>query len=112
MYNFDRLHSEIINRKLKIYIKFVGEEGVDGGNFIEFMTKRSLQWCIGGLTNEWLSLLTQELLDPKKALFQICANQTSLQPSSYAIVIPNSQRYFRLAGRLIGYVIFLRVILS
>lgn len=58
--------------------------------------------CVG-CTQEYLVQLARVLFDPFAALFQPGATDMSvLHPSASAVVQPDWEKYFRLAGRVVG----------
>lgn len=65
----------------------------------------NLDISIGGLVNEWLLLVVKNLLDVNKGLFQLCSGKV-LQLSPISSLVVENQKYYKLFGRLIGYVIY------
>ena len=63
-----------------------GEEGVDGG----------------GLTREWLSLLTREIFRPSYALFLPAADGLTFQPNPNSGANPEHLEYFCFVGKVVG----------
>lgn len=56
----------------------------------------------GGVTQEWATLLTRELLDPRLGLFQLNVNKFAFQPSKFSPLIPNHLDKFRRFGIFVG----------
>ena len=56
----------------------------------------------GGPRNEWLSMLTVDVFDPKFGLFKLSSNGRSIYPSPTAFLVPNYLHHFRMLGRLLG----------
>jgi len=75
----------------RILIKFSGEEGVD----------------YGGVTREWLYLLSHSMLDPEYGLFEY-ANEDiyALQISPNSCINPEHLAYFKFIGRIVGLAIY------
>lgn len=69
-----------------VRVKFDGEPGED--------------W--GGLRNEWLAMLNNEVFNPNYGLFAMTSNKASIYPSPYAYLIPDYLTHFRMLGRLVG----------
>ena len=68
-------------------VTFVDEEGVDGG----------------GLTREWLALLTREIFKPQYALFvRSTEGGLAFQPNPQSNANTTHLEYFKLIGRLVG----------
>lgn len=65
----------------------------------------NLDISIGGLVNEWLLLVVKNLLDVNKGLFQLGSGKV-LQLSPISSLVVENQKYYKLFGRLIGYVIY------
>jgi len=76
--------------KEKLSIRFQGEEGVDAG----------------GLTREWFSVLSKEMLNPNYALFNQCADKTTYQPNAASHINSEHLSYFRFIGRVIAMAIY------
>ncbi|XP_021373793.1 E3 ubiquitin-protein ligase HECW2-like isoform X2 [Mizuhopecten yessoensis] len=73
--------------KSKLYITFVGEEGLD----------------YGGPSREFFFLLSRELFNPYYGLFEYSANDTyTVQISPMSTVVENNLEWFRFAGRVLG----------
>ncbi|EAS06148.2 HECT domain ubiquitin transferase (macronuclear) [Tetrahymena thermophila SB210] len=70
----------------QIKIQFKDEDGID----------------YGGLTREWLALLSKEVFNPDYGLFQLSANKRSIQPSPLSMLIPDHLNHFLFLGRLVG----------
>ncbi|KAL4482579.1 hypothetical protein ABPG72_005822 [Tetrahymena utriculariae] len=70
----------------QIKIQFKEEDGID----------------YGGLTREWLALLSKEVFNPDYGLFQLSANKRSIQPSPLSMLIPDHLNHFLFLGRLVG----------
>jgi len=79
-------HKEIISNSK---IEFVKEPGVDAG----------------GLKKEWLTLLTKEIFDPIKGLFQLSPNSRTIHPHPLSIIQPDALTYFNIAGFIVGLAI-------
>jgi len=75
--------------KQKISTTFENENGVDAG----------------GLRREWMTLVMKELCNPDFGLFSFSENQTNIQPSSTAKLIPYYQTYLEFAGIMLAKVI-------
>ena len=69
-----------------ITIHFLGENGID---------------C-GGLTNEWFSLVIQELFNPNYNLFKQTKNNSSQPSISSFLNGPQHIKYFNFAGKMIA----------
>ncbi|KAF2068430.1 hypothetical protein CYY_010244 [Polysphondylium violaceum] len=68
-----------------IHISFIGEDGID----------------MGGLRNEWFSLLFKQIFDPLYGLFVTNSNYTlSINPSSN--IQSDHLSYFSFAGKMVG----------
>jgi len=68
-----------------IHISFIGEEGID----------------MGGLRNEWFSLLFKQIFDPLYGLFVTNSNYTlSINPNSN--IQSDHLSYFSFAGKMVG----------
>lgn len=75
--------SKSLHKKLKITFK--NEDGLD----------------LGGLTNEWLELIRQEILNPSYGFFKLTENGL-LVPNHLSVTIPNFKEHFICLGRVIG----------
>ncbi|XP_062613683.1 E3 ubiquitin-protein ligase HECW2-like [Saccostrea cucullata] len=74
-------------KKSKLYITFVGEEGLD----------------YGGPSREFFFLLSRELFNPYYGLFEYSANDTyTVQISPMSTVVEDAHEWFRFAGRVLG----------
>ncbi|XP_014666141.1 PREDICTED: E3 ubiquitin-protein ligase HECW2-like [Priapulus caudatus] len=74
-------------QKNKLYITFVGEEGLD----------------YGGPSREFFYLLSRELFNPYYGLFEYSANDTyTVQVSPVSQFVENHLEWFRFAGRVLG----------
>mmetsp|Transcript_3939 Transcript_3939/g.607 ORF Transcript_3939/g.607 Transcript_3939/m.607 type:complete len:80 (+) Transcript_3939:19-258(+) len=71
---------------MDVRIRFPNEEGIDAG----------------GLTNEWLTMLTKEVFSPEYGLFTLANNGRSIQPSPFAHLVPDYLIHFRFLGRLVA----------
>ncbi|XP_077977948.1 E3 ubiquitin-protein ligase HECW2-like [Glandiceps talaboti] len=77
-------------QKNKLYISFVGEEGLD----------------YGGPSREFFFLLSRELFNPYYGLFEYSANDTyTVQISPMSAFVDNQLEWFRFCGRVIGLTI-------
>lgn len=81
----------------------MGEAGIDQGKH-KYQAASSAHIFIGGLTTEWASQVLKTLLDPSYGLFHLSSNNVSLQPSPISAIIPSNYKYYRLVGRVVGYV--------
>lgn len=73
----------------RLYITFVGEEGLD----------------YGGVAREWFFLISHEMLNPMYCLFQYATNNNyQLQINPHSGVNPEHLQYFRFVGRVIAMV--------
>ncbi|XP_062337566.1 E3 ubiquitin-protein ligase HECW1 [Osmerus eperlanus] len=71
----------------KLYITFIGEEGLD----------------YSGPSREFFFLLSQELFNPYYGLFEYSANDTyTVQISPMAAFVENHLEWFRFSGRILG----------
>ncbi|XP_076149327.1 E3 ubiquitin-protein ligase HECW1 [Alosa pseudoharengus] len=71
----------------KLYITFVGEEGLD----------------YSGPSREFFFLLSQELFNPYYGLFEYSANDTyTIQISPMSAFVENHLEWFRFSGRILG----------
>jgi hypothetical protein len=77
-------------------IKFNGEEGIDSG----------------GLTKEYFSIVSKELIDPNKNLFYSYDNNNTFQPNFFSKKNVNYIEQFKFIGRLVGKAICLGVTLD
>ncbi|CAJ1986263.1 ubiquitin-protein ligase / HECT3 [Leishmania donovani] len=73
----------------QLHIRFHGEEGADAG----------------GLTREWLQLLSEAIVDERYALFIHSQDSISFQPNPFSSVNPNHLEYFQFAGVVTGLAI-------
>lgn len=74
-------------KKSKLYITFVGEEGLD----------------YGGPSREFFFLLSRELFNPYYGLFEYSANDTyTVQISPMSTIVEDAHEWFRFAGRVLG----------
>ncbi|KAL7346731.1 ubiquitin protein ligase [Encephalitozoon intestinalis] len=77
-------------RTRRLEIKLTGEEGLD----------------YGGLTREWLVLLSKDFLDPNFALFEFSTeDKTVAVPCKNSYVNPEHLSYFKFVGRIMAKVI-------
>uniref|UniRef100_A0A8C2Y885 HECT-type E3 ubiquitin transferase n=1 Tax=Coturnix japonica TaxID=93934 RepID=A0A8C2Y885_COTJA len=71
----------------KLYVTFVGEEGLD----------------YSGPSREFFFLLSQELFNPYYGLFEYSANDTyTVQISPMSAFVDNHHEWFRFSGRILG----------
>jgi hypothetical protein len=94
---------EVLNKQLsgnnkysRMDIKFIGEEGIDAG----------------GLTKEYFSIVSKELIDPNKNLFYSYDNNNTFQPNFFSKNTENYIEQFKFIGRLVGKAICLGVTLD
>ncbi|XP_055338983.1 E3 ubiquitin-protein ligase SMURF2-like [Paramacrobiotus metropolitanus] len=93
---FEESYRQILRYRAKdlrkrLMVKFKGEDGID----------------YGGVTREWLYLLSHEILNPHYGLFQYCQDDIyQLQINPDSAVNPDHLSYFHFAGRLIGLAVF------
>jgi ankyrin repeat protein len=94
---------ELLNKALSgndnyslMKIQFIGEQGVDAG----------------GLTKEYFSIVSKELIDPNKNLFYSYDNNNTFQPNFYSKNNENYIEQFKFIGRLVGKAICLGVTLD
>jgi len=74
-------------QKSRLYISFVGEEGLD----------------YGGPSREFFFLLSRELFNPYYGLFEYSANDTyTVQVSPMSAFVDNAHEWFRFSGRVLG----------
>uniref|UniRef100_A0A8D0RN29 HECT-type E3 ubiquitin transferase n=1 Tax=Sus scrofa TaxID=9823 RepID=A0A8D0RN29_PIG len=74
-------------QRSKLYITFVGEEGLD----------------YSGPSREFFFLLSQELFNPYYGLFEYSANDTyTVQISPMSAFVENHLEWFRFSGRILG----------
>uniref|UniRef100_A0A8C5CJD3 HECT-type E3 ubiquitin transferase n=1 Tax=Gadus morhua TaxID=8049 RepID=A0A8C5CJD3_GADMO len=74
-------------QKNKLYVSFLGEEGLD----------------YSGPSREFFFLLSQELFNPYYGLFEYSANDTyTLQISPMSALVENHLQWFRFSGRILG----------
>eukprot|EP00049_Salpingoeca_infusionum_P025616 m.20709 g.20709 ORF g.20709 m.20709 type:complete len:835 (-) comp8195_c0_seq1:206-2710(-) len=79
------------NLKRRLYITFVGEEGLD----------------YGGVAREWFYLISHEMLNPMYCLFKYAAvNDYQLEINPNSGVNPNHLDYFRFVGRVLGMAVY------
>ncbi|OQV17573.1 E3 ubiquitin-protein ligase SMURF1 [Hypsibius exemplaris] len=75
----------------RLMVKFTGEDGID----------------YGGVTREWLYLLSHEMLNPYYGLFQYSREDIyTLQINPDSSINPEHLSYFHFAGRVIGLAVF------
>jgi hypothetical protein len=84
------------NKYSRMDIKFNGEEGIDAG----------------GLTKEYFSIVSKELIDPNKNLFYSYDNNNTFQPNFFSKNNENYIEQFKFIGRLVGKAICLGVTLD
>ena len=94
---------EVLNKQLsgnnkysRMDILFIGEEGIDAG----------------GLTKEYFSIVSKELIDPNKNLFYSYDNNNTFQPNFFSKNNENYIEQFKFIGRLVGKAICLGVTLD
>ncbi|OQR74237.1 E3 ubiquitin-protein ligase SMURF2-like, partial [Tropilaelaps mercedesae] len=93
---FEESYRQIIKMRPKdlrkrLQVKFRGEDGLD----------------YGGLTREWLYLLSHEMLNPYYGLFQYTREDIfTLQINPDSNVNPEHLSYFKFIGRIIGMSVF------
>ncbi|XP_041923304.1 E3 ubiquitin-protein ligase HECW1 [Alosa sapidissima] len=81
----------------KLYITFVGEEGLD----------------YSGPSREFFFLLSQELFNPYYGLFEYSANDTyTVQISPMSAFVENHLEWFRFSGRILGLVLIHQYLLD
>jgi E3 ubiquitin-protein ligase HUWE1 len=73
----------------QLHVRFEGEEGADAG----------------GLTREWLQILSEALVDERYALFVHSQDSSSFQPNPFSSVNPNHLEYFQFAGVVVALAI-------
>jgi hypothetical protein len=71
-------------------VTFVNEEGIDAG----------------GLTREWLNILTKEIFKPNYGLFLPCSDGITFQPNPNSNANPEHLEYFKFIGRVFAKAIF------
>ena len=64
----------------------------------------SLNNMLGGPKREFLTLINQELFDPRKGIFQTSANSNNVQISPFSRNVPSHLRYLELAGMMLAKV--------
>ncbi|KAI7945161.1 hypothetical protein MJO28_010856 [Puccinia striiformis f. sp. tritici] len=75
----------------KLSVRFYDEEGVDAG----------------GVTQEWLTILVKQMLDPNYALFTgSAADSKTYQPNRASAVNPDHLGFFTFCGRVIGKALY------
>ncbi|KAF9362900.1 hypothetical protein BGX34_005286 [Mortierella sp. NVP85] len=75
----------------KLSIRFLGEEGVDGG----------------GVTREWFQVLARQMFNPDYAMFKTsAADKLTYQPNRASWVNQEHLLYFKFIGRVIGKAIY------
>jgi hypothetical protein len=84
------------NKYSRMDIKFNGEHGIDAG----------------GLTKEYFSIVSKELIDPNKNLFYSYDNNNTFQPNFFSKNNENYIEQFKFIGRLVGKAICLGVTLD
>eukprot|EP00039_Didymoeca_costata_P029362 m.24328 g.24328 ORF g.24328 m.24328 type:complete len:953 (+) comp7598_c0_seq2:261-3119(+) len=65
-----------------------------------------------GVKREWVSLLSQELLNPNYGLFTTSSDGTTFQPSPNSYVNPDHLQYFEFAGHAVGMALLHRQLLG
>uniref|UniRef100_A0A674CFM7 HECT-type E3 ubiquitin transferase n=1 Tax=Salmo trutta TaxID=8032 RepID=A0A674CFM7_SALTR len=81
----------------KLYITFIGEEGLD----------------YSGPSREFFFLLSQELFNPYYGLFEYSANDTyTVQISPMSAFVENHLEWFRFSGRILGLVLIHQYLLD
>eukprot|EP00063_Salmo_salar_P071091 XP_014045926.1 PREDICTED: E3 ubiquitin-protein ligase HECW1-like isoform X2 [Salmo salar] len=81
----------------KLYITFIGEEGLD----------------YSGPSREFFFLLSQELFNPYYGLFEYSANDTyTVQISPMSAFVENHLDWFRFSGRILGLVLIHQYLLD
>ncbi|XP_053350588.1 E3 ubiquitin-protein ligase HECW1 isoform X3 [Clarias gariepinus] len=86
-FNHVMAHSRKELQRNKLYIMFVGEEGLD----------------YSGPSREFFFLLSQELFNPYYGLFEYSANDTyTVQISPMSAFVENHLEWFRFSGRILG----------
>ncbi|XP_077461798.1 E3 ubiquitin-protein ligase HECW2 [Stigmatopora argus] len=74
-------------QRSKLYVSFVGEEGLD----------------YSGPSREFFFLVSRELFNPYYGLFEYSANDTyTVQISPMSAFVDNHQEWFRFSGRILG----------
>jgi E3 ubiquitin ligase SMURF1/2 len=93
---FESSYRQILNIPTKylrrrFLIRFKGEEGID----------------YGGVTREWLYLLSHSMLDPTYGLFEYCNEEIyTLEINPNSGINPEHLSYFTFIGKIIGIAIF------
>lgn len=91
--SFDQIqppHGDVM-RSWQIRVDFTGEDGID----------------IGGIANEWFSLLVKQIFNPNYALFTSSeTDQILFHPNPDSSINPNHLNYFKFVGRFIGKAVF------
>ena len=64
--------------------------------------EKCLNFFLGGLTREWLSLLVKEVFNPDMGLFKASENKIGYQPNPMSYIVPDHLLHFRMLGRLIA----------
>ena len=82
-----------------IRVEFIGEKGIDDGSLWSYSIKK-----LGGLKSELYTLAAQELFSPEYGLFQLSANNRSIQPNPNSYIIPNHLKLFEFAGLILAKV--------
>ena len=96
--SFEVLNKELSgnNKYSRMDVKFIEEEGVDAG----------------GLTKEYFSIVSKELIDPNKNLFYSYDNNNTFQPNFFSKNNENYIEQFKFIGRLVGKAICVGVTLD
>jgi len=80
----------------RLFIKFVGEEGLD----------------YGGMSREWFLCLSQEIFDKSRGLFVKCPLNTTYQVSRFSSSVDNHLDHFRFVGKILGMAVYHGKLLS
>ncbi|KRX10426.1 WD40-repeat-containing domain [Pseudocohnilembus persalinus] len=103
----DKKHYNIIDRAMpwtssvqNIFFKYTIPEIIVHDVRVKFDGEPGEDW--GGLRNEWLAMLNNEVFNPNYGLFAMTSNKASIYPSPYAYLIPDYLTHFRMLGRLVG----------
>jgi hypothetical protein len=101
--------ADFILKKIRIY--FVDEKFYDIGktynsyNYffkIQFFFILNLSKILGGLRNEWLTLLADDIMNPDNYLFKLSSNKLTFQPNPFSAIVPDHLLHFEMLGRLVG----------
>jgi E3 ubiquitin-protein ligase HUWE1 len=101
---------DVLNQSFHMISNYTPRQLLRGSFHVTFNNEPGMD--AGGLTREWLLMLTRSIFKPAYALFSLTGDGVTYQPNPHSGANPEHLDYFRFIGRLVAKAICDNVLLD